>query len=167
MLIAVGSSMASLWAQEVPGELLSTATNSTTQTDTPAPTEVVTQVVPAELLAVQAQLAERDERIAKLSRHLDSALQRLNWVQKSGSELSPTLAGLTAARANLEAQNNILKAKQEQLNAQVAELTRQKQLLDLENRQLFQALNGRSSIENEIRAAQKNSPGAQRRLVFE
>ena len=97
----------------------------------------------AQLAEAQAQLKEKDALIAKLSDHLGSALARLNRVQSPLSDVNSSMAALGAAKLKLEQQNNALKAKEEILNARMAELTKQKQLFDLENRQLFEALNGR------------------------
>ena len=103
--------------------------------------------------------------IQKLSRHLESALGRLNRVQSPVNETTPTLVALSSAKARLEAQNNLLRAKQDELNSQIAELSRKKQILDLENRQLFQALNGRPSSDTDVRTAKKSAHD-NKRLVF-
>jgi hypothetical protein len=95
------------------------------------------------LQLTQAELKEKDAVIEKLAAHLESALARLNATSCPVTSGSTSIAALTAVRAELEQQNNILKEKQERLQGQIDELTKKSQLLDLENRQLFEALNGR------------------------
>lgn len=112
------------------------------------PAKVDAQLVPAptqkELEEARSQLKEKDALIAKLQKHLESALVRLNRVQTPVAE-NTSLAALKAAQQKLQKQNDLLKARQQELLAQNEELMRKKQVLDLENRQLFQALNERST----------------------
>lgn len=114
------------------------------------PANVDAQMVPVptqkELEEARQQLQQKDEVIAKLQKHLESALARLNRVQTPVTE-NTSLAALRAAQQKLQKQNDVLKARQQDLLAQNEELMRKKQVLDLENRQLFQALNERGTAE--------------------
>lgn len=124
-----------------------------------APAKVDAQIVQLpsaqEVSDMRVQLQEKDELIAKLTKHLESALVRLNKTQTPLTEASASVAALRAAKAQLEKQNEALKIRQQQLMTQNAELERKKQVLDLENRQLFQALNGRPVVEGNDFAVEK------------
>ena len=95
------------------------------------------------LAKAQATIQEKDALIERLSEHLESALARLNQTTSPVVSANTSVAALGAIKARLEEQNNILKAKQEELQAKLDESSKKSQLLDLENRQLFEALNGR------------------------
>lgn len=140
-----------LYAQGVTeADLLETPALAVKEEVAPEVTPVTKTASADELEAVKAQLSQREALVEKLSTHLESALGRLNRVQSPITSGSTSMAALSAARAKLEQQNNLLRVRQEDLQKQIAELTRQKQLLDLENRQLFQALNGRPREEKMI-----------------
>jgi len=96
----------------------------------PAPIDASLQLQQA-----QDELRSKDALIERLSKHLGNALSRLNESSAVASDSS--LAALASERVELEKQNNLLKVKQEELQAQVEELSKKSQLLDLENRQLY------------------------------
>lgn len=96
----------------------------------------------AALEKAKAQLKEKDALIERLSNHLESALARLNE-NTSPISANTSVTALNAAKAQLEQQNNTLKAREAELLARMDELSRKSQLLDLENRQMFEALNGK------------------------
>jgi len=100
-----------------------------------------------QLQQAQNTLKTKDILIERLSKHLESALARLNETTSPVSNSS--VVALNAARTELEQQNNLLRVKQEELQAEVDELSKKSQLLDLENRQLFEALNGRPSMDKD------------------
>ncbi len=139
--------------------------------EAPAPVQAALVQLPTaqEVSDMRAQLKEKDALISKLTKHLESALARLNKTQSPLTETSASVAALKAAKTKLEQQNEVLKAKQQQLLAQNAELARKKQVLDLENRQLFQALNGRptqDSVPAERVAKKSEKVAAEKKLAL-
>jgi len=129
-----------------------------------APTAAVVPANPSDLLSAElasarATLQKRDALIKRLSRHLENALMRLNRAQGPIMSENGEEKALRMIRDQLEQRNNALKAKKEALEQQLADLSKKAQLLDLENRQLFEALNGKPyRHEEETTLAAKPEP---------
>jgi chromosome segregation ATPase len=122
-----------------------------------------------EFLSLKSQVAHKDRLIERLSRHLESALVRLNRANTPLSSSNSSVAALSKAKAQLEKENNTLRDKVSNLEAQLAEVSKKKQLLDLENRQMFQALNGRpysDERDRTDRTAKQNKQGDDKPLEF-
>jgi predicted nuclease with TOPRIM domain len=119
------------------------------------------------LQQTQEEIREKDALIARLSNHLESALTRLN--HNSSPVSSSSVSALNEERAELERQNNILKVKQEELQSRVEELSKKSQLLDLENRQLYEALNGRPAVDKhaEVHTARNDTDDSKEKVVYE
>jgi hypothetical protein len=100
----------------------------------------VAHVVSDDLLAAQDKIHQQEIVIARLSKHLESALGRLNG-RPSAVAADPKLASLMAERLRLQQENAKLEAQNKALAGQMAELNKKTQLIDLENRQLFAAIN--------------------------
>jgi len=94
-----------------------------------------------QLAQMQRQLAQKEIVIEKLTAHLESALKRLNAL-KSDHQMPSEVSAVLAARDKAQRESVQLKEELSRLKRELAMLKKQKQLLDLENRQLFHALNG-------------------------
>lgn len=96
----------------------------------------------AELIKkLQGKLKTKEVVIDKLTLHLESALRRLNALKSDHQTPAETSVAM-AARDKAQRKATQLVEEVDRLNSELAMLRKQKQLLDLENRQLFHALNG-------------------------
>ncbi len=122
-------------------------------------------VVPSEeLSSAKKALEERDAAILRLSIHLENALARINTAQTPLVSENTDNAALRLVREQLEKQNRALKERKAELEARVSELSKKAQLLDLENRQLVEAL--QSDSLDKINRTAKDSGGSQGRLAL-